>query len=390
MTDSRNTPGSAFVAPPLRVAHCLDSLNIGGTETNALRTIERLDRGRVTPLLVHGAGGMLEERFAAAAATRHQVLLRALYHPTTARKMAALAQFFRRERVDVVHCHDIYSNVFAAAAARAARVPGIIVSRRWGLAQYGRGLTLLNRHVGYRLGHRVLANSPTVARSVVEQEGIAAERVLTLPNFVGTELFTPTSDAERISVRRSLEIEDDALVVGVIATVKPVKDPFTLVRAVAALSTRWPNLRLVFVGDGESRAAVMALAAELGIAHRVTITGMRQNAARLHAAFDISALTSVSEGFPNSLVEAMALGRPVVATAVGGVPDAVRDGETGLLVPAGDVAALHDALTRLLADPALRARFGAAGRHLARHDYHEERILGQLHAMYCMLAGRGS
>ena len=371
---------------PVRVAHCLDTLTIGGTETNALRTIEHLDASRFPALLVYGTGGVLEQRFLAATTAQHRVKLRSLYHPSTVGKIAGLAAFFRRERVQVVHCHDVYSNVFAAAAARVAGVPGIIVSRRWGLTQYGRGLTLLNRHVGYRLGHRVLANSAGVARSVMDDEGVPRRRVLTLPNFVGASLFEPISEDQRLALRHSLGLPPDALVVGVVATVKPVKDPLALVDAVASLAPEWPTLRLVFVGDGESRAAVTTRAETLQIADRVTITGMRQDAARLHAAFDVSALTSLSEGFPNSLVEAMAAARPVVATRVGGVPDAVRDGESGLLVPVRDPGALRAALQRLLEDPALRRRLGEFGREAARRDYHERTVLAQLEAVYAGLA----
>ncbi len=377
----------------MRVAHCLDNLEIGGTETSAVRTMERLDRTRVESLLVYGAEGALAPRFFDAAAARHHAPLRSFTHPSTATQIWRLVQFFRRERVDVVHCHDVYDNVFATTAARLAGVPAIIASRRWGLTQYAPKLIRLNQLVGYRFAHRILANSDGVARSVVQDEGVPPERVTVIPNFVDAALFDPIDATGRTALRAELGLPADALVIGVVATVKPVKDPFTLLRAAAALAPGLPSLRLVFVGDGESRAAVQSTAAELGVADRVQITGMLPRAARFHHAFDVSALTSVSEGFPNSIVEAMAAARPVVATAVGGMSDAVVDGETGFLVPSGDIHGVRDRLARLLDEAARRRAMGERGRAFARERFHEEAVLPRLERLYAELlanAGRGA
>ena len=138
----------------------------------------------------------------------------------------------------------------------------------------------------------------------------------------------------------------------------------------------------MLIGEGPSRSDLEALAQQLGIADRVHLVGAIMDASRHHIAFDVSVLSSVSEGFPNTLVEAMAVGRPVVATRVGGVPDAVVEGETGYLVAAGDVLAFADRLAALLADPMRRARMGAAAAQIARRQFHEAAVMPRLEAVY--------
>jgi glycosyltransferase involved in cell wall biosynthesis len=148
------------------------------------------------------------------------------------------------------------------------------------------------------------------------------------------------------------------------------------------LAPRWPKLRLVIVGQGPERDALEALATELGIGAVVRFAGLRPQVPSFHYLFDVSVLCSVSEGFPNSLVEAMAAERPIVATDVGGVRDAVRDGETGLLVPPGSPTQLAEAIESLLGDPSLRQAMGKAGSRIARERFHARVVIASLQDLY--------
>jgi glycosyltransferase involved in cell wall biosynthesis len=177
-------------------------------------------------------------------------------------------------------------------------------------------------------------------------------------------------------------------VVGCVARLVPVKDHATLVEAFAIVRAEHPELHLVLVGDGECRRELEAQVERLGLTGAVTFTGELRGGGNHHRAFDISALTSLSEGFPNSLVEAMAAGVPVVATAVGGSVDAVAEGETGFLVPPRNAGALALALRRLAEDPALRATFGSAARERARTMYGAAPALRALQSMYDTLLER--
>jgi glycosyltransferase involved in cell wall biosynthesis len=166
-----------------------------------------------------------------------------------------------------------------------------------------------------------------------------------------------------------------------------VKDHATLLQAAARLAPRWPELRVVLVGDGECRHALESVARTLGLERRVHFAGRLPNEPNLHHLFDVSVLCSVSEGFPNSIVEAMAAARPVVATNVGGVADAVTDGETGLLVPPSNPERLAATIDELLLDPARRRALGAAARERARSRYRAAAVVASLEALYDRLLG---
>lgn len=367
---------------PVRVAFAVDNLGIGGTETNLVRLATRLDRERFPLVVTYAREGPLLPRLVDAGIPVHQFQPPSLKSAALPGAVRAFRQWLARERVQVLHAHDIYSNVFDALACPPGGPVRLIVSRRWGLTQYNRLLTWANRWA-YRRAARVLGNSSGVGASLVADEGVPRAKVVVLPNFADDATFAPPGDPG--ALRDELGLPRDALVVGMIANLHAVKNHALLLEAVAALPAPLaPHLALV--GEGPERPALEAQVATLGLAGRVHLLGSRPAAGRFHAAFDVSCLTSRSEGFPNSLVEAMAAARPVVATDVGGVRDAVQDGVTGFLAPSGDVARVRDHLARLLADPALRATLGAAGAAHARAEFHAEAVMPRLEALYRELA----
>jgi L-malate glycosyltransferase len=229
-----------------------------------------------------------------------------------------------------------------------------------------------------------------VALSLQTEDGIRPERIAVVPNFVDDAAFAPLSAAERAARLRALHVPADALVVGLVANLSPVKDHGTFLRALALLAPRWPELHAVLVGDGECRPALESLTRTLGLEGRVQFAGRQPNEPNLHSLFDVSVLCSVSEGFPNSIVEAMAAARPVVATDVGGVRDAVHDGETGLLVPPSNPGRLAAAIEDLLLDTGRRCALGAAGRDRARARYHADTVVASLEAVYDNLLSASS
>lgn len=396
MTYTRSSPHMAFAsrrraAPrsplPVRVAFGITLMDVGGTELNAVRTAERLDRSEFEPLVVSlSERGPLLDRYRSAGIEVASFRVGSLTAPSALREARRLYHFLRERRIGVFHCHDVYSNVFGAPVARLARVPAIIASRRWMHRLEDRRLELANR-AAYRFADCVLANSGAVAQRVRDYDGVAAHRVVEVSNFVDECAFRPLPPRARAALRGELGVPSDALVLGCIARLVPVKGHATLLRAVAALAPRWPSLHLILVGDGVEREALDRLAADLQIEDRVHFAGQRPNTPNLHALFEVSVLASLSEGFPNSLVEAMAAARPVVATDVGGNPDAIRPG-TGLLVPPSDPTALAAALHRLLGDEQARARMGEAALQRARSEYHADAVLPRLESIYRQLLSR--
>jgi glycosyltransferase involved in cell wall biosynthesis len=357
-------------------------MRLGGTELNAVRTAERLDRDRFDlRVLCLDVDGPLAERYRAMGVPVIEMPVQSLYGTSMVTAGLRFARYLRRERVQIVHAHDMYSNIFASVWGRVARAPVLIASRRWWHSLPNRKLRLGNR-LAFRLTDAVLANSAAVARSVHEEAGVAPSNVWTVTNFADDEAFRPLTPAERALVRRGWRVADDALVVGCVARLNPVKDHATLLHAMASLWAGGRHAHLVLVGDGETRGALEQLADQLGIRNAVTFVGEVRDGQNHHRAFDISVLCSLSEGFPNTLVEAMAGARPVVATAVGGSVDAVMDGETGILVPPGAPDELAAALGRLADDPDTRSRMGRAGLERARRLYDAGHTITTLELMY--------
>jgi L-malate glycosyltransferase len=374
---------------PIRVLYCIDNMQLGGTELNAVRTAERLDRRRFSvEVLCIRADGPLMARYAAAGIRVHAFPMSSLWGTSAFRQGLRLIRLLREHRIEVVHSHDAYTSVYATLWARLAGVRGIIASRRSWHSPHLRGQMLRANRVAYRFAHAVIGNSPSVAQLVITESGVPTSRVVTIPNFLDPQAFEPIEPSERGRLLGELGIPASAFVVGIVARLAAVKDHGTLFRAVASLSETIPNLHLVVVGDGPERASLEALAATLGIGARVHFAGERPQAPNSHALFDVSVLCSLSEAFPNSILEAMAASRPVVATDVGGNPDAVREGRTGLLVPPADPSRLAGAIERLFREPALRIKLGAAARASAEAGYSASSVLPQVETLYERLAGR--
>lgn len=365
----------------MRVLFCTDNFGIGGTELNAVRTAEALVRHGVEVEVAALQGdGPLRARYDAAGIKVHSFPLANLYGPGAVRQGLRLASLVRSGGFDVIHCHDIYTNIFAGFWARRGGASAVIASRRWGLDSTQGRLDTLNR-VAQRRSSRVLANSSEVA-AMVRGDGVRSERVAVVPNFLEADAFMAPPPAEIAAWRSARGIPEEAFLLGIVARLAPVKDHDNLLRAVAQLAPDHARLHLAVIGDGPLRASLEQLARELGISGRVHFTGMVPHRPNVNHNLDLVALSSLSEGFPNTVAEAMAAGRAVVATAVGGVRDVVLDGETGVLVPAGDTSALAEALSLRLADTAGTARMGARGREVAAERFSEDGVISRLVALY--------
>jgi glycosyltransferase involved in cell wall biosynthesis len=369
------------MAERIRVAFAIDTMDAGGTELNAVRVAERLDRARFDLRVVcMRPDGPLAARYAAAGIPVAAFPIRSLYGASAVRQGLRLARFVRSNRIAILHAHDIYSNAFAVPWGRLAGAK-TIASRRWWEGFQTPAWQVTSR-LSYRVAHAVLANSENIARRLIDVERVASERVTVVPNFLDDHAFQRPGPDEFAALRREFCLESAAPIIGIVANLLPVKDHATLLRAAAILRPRWPRLRVVLVGDGPCRPALEPLARQLGIADAVVFAGRRPSLPNLQHLFDVSVLCSISEGLPNSILEAMAAARPVVATRVGAVADAVREGETGLLVSAGDESQLAAAIDALSADSVYAARMGSKGAARARTRYSASAALTALESLY--------
>jgi glycosyltransferase involved in cell wall biosynthesis len=367
------------------VAYCLDSFAIGGTELNAVRSAEALDPHRVELCVLHlQTHGPLRSRYERLGVPMMHLPIPNLYSPRTAAQGVRLAGVLRRWEVDVVHAHDIYTNAFAVPWSRALTPCAVVASRRWWHDVPRPDLATVNRWCTM-LAHRVLANSSGVAELIAREEGVPRAKIVEIPNFLSESAFETLGEPRRSAQRRAWGIPDGAFVVGIVARLSPVKNHSLLLKAMVQLDSRF---HLVAIGDGPCRPEMEALARRLGLESRVHFVGEVVSPDNLHQFFDVSTLVSLNEGFPNSLIEAMAVATPVVVSPVGGVTDAVVDGQTGMVVAIDDAAPLVGALRALEADPRLRSRLGRAGREAARSKFRQEVVIERLTALYETLAAR--
>lgn len=371
----------------IRVAYCLDSFAIGGTELNAVRSAEALDPSRFElSIFFLKDHGPLRSRYEKLNVRMTHVPIRNLYSLRTAVLGARFARQLRREEVDVLHSHDIYCNIFMVPWARVLSGCSVIASRRWWYEAPRPELVAVNRWAS-TFAHRVLANSSSVARLLAREEQVSIGKIVEIPNFLAESSFARRDEDEGVAQRRAWGLPDGAVVIGIVARLSPVKNHALLFKAMGQLDERY---HLVVIGDGPCRSELESLARQLRIESRVHLTGEVVSHRNLHQYFDISVLCSLSEGFPNSLIEAMAAGTPVVATPVGGVTDAVTHGVTGHLVPAGDPNELANALRMLASDLQLRRRLGETAREEARSKFSQERVIDRLSELYESLAIRRS
>jgi glycosyltransferase involved in cell wall biosynthesis len=370
----------------VNIAFLLDGFGIGGTELNATRTLEALARRNVPVDVVHfHRDGELRDRIAATGHRMWHVPIVPLHSPRIALRIAALASTFRKIDASVVHSQDVYSNVLGVAAARFLARRPVITSRRWKDDVPRKGLTPLNAW-SHRQSTFVLPNSGALIATLLA-EGVRKERIIVHENFLDDHALTLLSRSRVVEWRSELGIPVNALVIGCVARLSKVKRHDVLLDAFARIRSSVPSAHLVLIGDGDERRALVERARALGVESAVTFTGTLPNTPLSQQLFDIAALTSENEGFPNSLVEAAACGVSLVATPVGGVPDVLVEGVTGLSVAVGDVHATERALTTLLHDPKMRLAMGAAGRTSSVERFSEEAAMRRLLDCYARASG---
>jgi glycosyltransferase involved in cell wall biosynthesis len=282
----------------------------------------------------------------------------------------------REREFDVIHSHKYGSNVWGALIARRAKVP-VFVAHEHSWAFEGKPIRRLvdRRLVGAEADAYVVVSSEDERRAI-EYVGMPAAKVRMIQNGI-----VPMPSAA------PLDLGPGGPTIGTVASLRPVKNLDLLIRATAMLRAEFPDLRVLIAG-GVTHAAseegdrLEALVAELGAELNVEFLGVRSDVDRILASLDVAVLTSKREGSPLSVMEYMAAGLPVVATRVGGVPDIVADGKTGILVPGDDVGAFAEALARLLRSPELRREMGEAGRRRQQDEFTIDKTIARVEALY--------
>jgi glycosyltransferase involved in cell wall biosynthesis len=298
-----------------------------------------------------------------------------------------LSRLLRRERVDVLHAHQ-YTPFFYAMAGRMPTIrPPILFTEHGRLyPDYPSRKRILFNRLMLRPRDRVTAVGDAVSQALIANEGIPGRRIQVVYNGIDCERF-PGHFGVRDEVRRELGLGPAEPVIIQVARLDELKDHQTAIRCFARVAREAPGARLVLAGDGPEEADIRAMVKQLGLVQSVLFLGLRKDVARLLQAADLFLLSSISEGIPLAMIEAMCAGLPVVSTLVGGTGEVVREGKTGLLAPARDDAALAQAVLRLHRDPGLRRLMGENGKQRARELFSEEQMARRYLAIYEQMNG---
>jgi glycosyltransferase involved in cell wall biosynthesis len=361
------------------ICQLLINLELGGAEILAARLARRLDGGYRFIFICLETLGQLGEELRRDGFTVH-VLNK---DPGIDLKVAPrLRSLIRQEGIDLIHAHHWGPFFYAAMARVPSRSPAVL------LTEHGRqhpdpprrshfvaNRLLLGRH------DRLLAVGQRVRQALIDKEGFPSHRVEVIYNGIDTVAF---ADAERCrgTVREELGIGEGEFVILQVARLHALKDHATAIRAIGRVVNRLRDVRLILAGEGPQASEIGCLIDRLGLRAHVQLLGHCSEVKRVLAAADLALLSSVSEGIPLSLIEGMAAGLPVLATRVGGIPEVVEEGRTGMLVSAGDDEAMAQQILRLADDGACRERMGQAGRERASELFSETRMVAQYDRLY--------
>lgn len=389
MTGGVPAPGPVRV----RVCHVITKLELGGAQQNTLYTVRNLDRQRFEPSLLTGTGGLLDAEAAALPGVPHAFcphLVREISPVRDARALAELVSRLREWRPHVVHTHSSKAGILGRLAAALTGVPIVVHSvHGWGFHPYQsplvRGAYVLAERAAALATTRWIAVSEANAEAGV-QYGIAPRDAFEIIHS-GISLSRFREAAASGQLRAELALGPDVPLVGMVACLKPQKAPQDFVRVAAAVARAHPAAHFVLAGDGKLRGEVERMVRDAELTGRFHLLGWRRDPEVVVGDLDVLVLTSKHEGLPRVLPEAMAAGRPVVATAVDGSPEAIEDARSGFLRPFGDIEGLAAAVIELLGKPDMARQFGMEGRKRA-DAWDIDQMVRDQEALYERLATR--
>ena len=383
----------------LKVVRVIARLNVGGPARQAVILHRDLPARGFSTLLVHGIVGPAEASLedlldpGDRGVIKIPELGRRIHPLDDARALARLVRLVFAEKPDVLHTHTAKAGALGRLAAlaynltRSRRRRCLVVHTFHGhvfegyFGTVGSSAVRASERVLARVTDRIVAISPLQRSAITERFHIApSDRVSVVTLGLDLDPFFEVGDVDP-RLRVELGFPPESVLFGSVGRLVPIKNVPMLLDAFALASASAPGIRLVVVGDGEEKSALVERASALSIDSRVRFLGWRRDLLSIYAGLDAVVLSSENEGTPVALIESQAAGRPVIATSVGGVPDVVTDGRTGLLVRPGDHRAFAAALVRLAGNPAERRQFGQEGRTAALR-FRRSHLLDALSSLY--------
>lgn len=368
---------------PIRLLYLADTADRGGGETYLFLLADRLPRDRYVLSIFCPSEGLLPERLRRIGVHVVPFEIPRLLSPAA---LLRLIRLLRQHRPDIVQSHGARPNFYAALAGRWAQVPIIVSTIHNSLYDYPissirRSLYLLGERLTFTISDQTVCVAEALAQDLRGRSGREPQKVQVIQNGVDLNTFDPSS-VDRSKARREFGLEDETPVIGIVGRMTSQKGHLDLLTALVKIKAAIPSVKTLIVGDGPLRAELVQYARRHCLDDCCIFTGMREDIPAIIGALDVVALPSLSEGLPFILLEAMAMGKPVVATRVNGVSEVVEDGVTALLVPPRAPEMLAQAVISLLINRELGSRLGAAARQQAQQRFGLERMVQEVEALY--------
>ncbi len=368
----------------LRVLMCIQSLELGGSEKQCVEMSRLLSRNGfdVTIACMRRTGPLLR-KIAEAGLPVVEFPVGSLLRPHALHQMLRLARYIRSNGFDVVHANDVYANLFAIPAARLAGVPVIVSSQRdlsHGVFYTPRRRKILR--MVQRMSTHLLVNSEAIKSQLVAEDGMNPEMIRVVYNGIDVERYRRSEQPGALRPPCVPAAPRDRLVAVVANMHTEVKGHVELIAAASIVRRECSGVRFLLIGDGELRPRFESQARAAGLESVLLFLGHRTDVPDVLACCEAGVLPSRAEGLPNAVMEYMAAGLPVVATSVGGVPELIKDGVSGLLVEPKNPAALGAAILRLLNEEPLRRRLGQTARETIVSKCDFSGVLSRLKLIY--------
>jgi glycosyltransferase involved in cell wall biosynthesis len=364
----------------INILHIYQNSKIGGVQQQLLSLLKAYSREMFNPIFC--CLGPKEEIGKEIEGTKIEFipLNKLRYNRFSPGIVLELYRLMKKKQIHVVRTHRYRSNLYGRLAAFLAGVPVIIASVHDNYRTDKRPQRRIMNRILSKITDKIVAVSENVKEDIIRYDSIDPSKIEVIPNGIDVERFNPEKNTA--DIRKEFSLEQDDIVIGFIGRIVPAKGLEYLLNALPYLKEEFKSIKLLIVGEGSLVEELKARAKKNNIFDNILFTGRRRDIPDILASINIFVMPSIAEGLPNALLEAMAMGKPIVTTEVGGIPEIVKNGFNGLLVPPRDTLSLSKAIKELISNDRLAAKLGQAARDLVHDNLSIKAIAQKWQSLY--------
>jgi len=364
----------------INILHIYQNSKIGGVQQQLLSLLKAYSRERFNPIFC--CLGPKEEIGKEIEGTGIEFipLNKLRYNRFSSGIVLELHRLMKKKQIHVVRTHRYRSNLYGRLAAFFAGVPVIIASVHDNYRTDKRPKRRIMNRILSKITDKIVAVSEDVKEDIIRYDSIDPSKIEVIPNGIDVERFNPEKNTT--DIRKEFSLEEDDIVIGFVGRIVPAKGLEYLLNALPYLNEEFKSIKLLIVGEGSLVEELKERAKKNNIFDNILFIGRRRDIPEILASINIFVMPSIAEGLPNALLEAMAMGKPIVTTEVGGIPEIVKNGFNGLLVPPRDTLSLSKAIKELIGNDRLAAKLGQAARDLVHDNLSIKAIAQKWQSLY--------